>query len=93
VYVPPLGAILFVLFAVPAAIVRSLAAIEGLLTGAGGLMLLVIGLATWHCAQTNARQDEGCTPPDLTGFLIVGSAMTITGSALTILAIVRSRRS
>jgi hypothetical protein len=92
-YVPPFGLILFVLFAVPAVILRSLAAATGLLVGTGAMMLLVIGLANWNCAQDNARAGESCTPPDLTGFVVAGSVLALTGGVLTVRAIRKSRPS
>jgi hypothetical protein len=87
VYVPAFGLILFVVFAVPALIFRSLPAMTGLLFGTGSMALLVIALANWSCAQDNARAGESCTSPDLTGFLVAGSAMAIAGGILTVRAI------
>ncbi|HEX2756314.1 MAG TPA: hypothetical protein VHM48_12670 [Candidatus Limnocylindrales bacterium] len=92
VYAPVVGAVLFVAFAVPAAIGRSLAAIGGLLVGSGAVMLLMIALANWNCAGLFAGNDSGCTPPDLTGWLVAGAAMALLGGVLTVLAIVGSRR-
>jgi hypothetical protein len=93
VYVPPFGLILFLAFAVPAMIIRSLAETSGLLLGTGAMMLWVIALANWNCAQDNARAGESCSPPDLTGFVMVGSAMGLIGGVLTVRALRRSRRS
>lgn len=93
VYVPVFGVILFVVFAVPALILRSVPAITGLLVGTGAMTLLVIALANRSCAQDNARAGESCTPPDLTAWLVAGSTMGIAGGVLTIRAIVASKRS
>jgi uncharacterized membrane protein len=93
VYFAIVGAVLIVGFAIGAAVGRSLAAIGGLLLGAGGVMILMLGLANWQCAQDNARANEGCTPPDLTGFLVAGASMALIGRVLTARAIVGSRRS
>ena len=93
VYVPVFGLILFVVFAVPALILRSLPATTGLLVGTGSMMLLVIALANWSCAQDNARAGESCTPPDLTPWLVAGSAIVIAGGVLTIRAIGGPRQS
>jgi hypothetical protein len=92
VYVPPFGAILFVAFLIPAAILRAPAAIPGLLVGSGGVMLQVIALATWSCTNVNSRAGESCTPPDVTGLLVAGFAMVLIGGALTARAVIRSRR-
>jgi hypothetical protein len=91
-YVPTFGVILFVLFAVPAMILRSLVALTGLLIGTGTMTLLVIALANGNCVQDNARPGESCTPPDLTAWLVAGSAMAIAGGVLTARAVVASRR-
>jgi hypothetical protein len=93
VYVPTFGLILFVVFTVPAVILRSLPALTGLLFGTGSMMLLVIALANWSCAQDNARAGESCTPPDLTAWLVAGSVMAIAGGILTVRAVAASRRS
>jgi len=90
-YVPTVGLILFIVFAVPALILRSMAATTGLLVGTGTMMLLVIALANWNCAQDNSRPGESCTPPDLTGFLVAGLTMALMGGVLTIGAIRKAR--
>ena len=93
VYVPPIGLMLFVLFALPGAILRSFPALSGLLVGTGAMMLTVIALANWSCAQDNARAGESCTPPDLTAWLVAGSVLAIAGGIPTARAVVGSRRS
>ena len=85
VYFPVVGAVLFLGFTIGAAIGRSLEAMAGLLVGAGAAILLMLALANSNC-------QSGCTPPDLTGFVVVGSAMALIGAALTLRIIRRSRR-
>jgi hypothetical protein len=92
VYFAIVGAVLFVGFAVGASIARSLAAVGGLLVGAGGVMLPMLALANWNCAGNFGTDDGACTPPDLTGWLVAGSAMAIIGFGVTVVAIARSRR-
>jgi hypothetical protein len=93
VYFAIVGAVLVVGFAIGAAIGRSLAAIGGLLFGAGGVMILMLALANWRCTQDNARANEGCSSPDLTGFLVAGALMALSGAVLTARDIVESGRS
>jgi hypothetical protein len=92
VYFPIIGAVLLVGFSIGAAIARSPAADGGLLAGAGGLILLMLALANWNCAGNYGLHDGACTPPDLTRFLIEGSAMALGGGIVTVLARVTSRR-
>jgi hypothetical protein len=84
VYVAIVGAVLFVGFVVGAAIGRSMVAIGGQFIGAGAVILLMLALANANC-------DSGCTPPDLTGWLVAGSAMATVGSLITVVAIVGPR--
>ncbi len=83
VYFAIVGVVLFVGFAIGASIGRSRAAIGGLLVGAGAVTLVMLALANANC-------DSGCTPPDLTGWLVAGSA--IVGALITVVAIIGSRR-
>jgi hypothetical protein len=92
VYFPFIGAVLIVGFSIGAAIGRSLAADGGLLAGAGGLILMMLALLKWNCAGNYGLQDGACTPPDLTGFLIEGSALALGGGIVTVLALVTCRR-
>ena len=91
VYTPGAGAVLLVAFAIPAAIGRSLAAIAGLFLGAGGVILMIIALANANCARLYGGSDEGCTPPDLTGWLVAAGAMVAIGLALALATVTRSR--
>jgi hypothetical protein len=86
------GAVLFVAFAIPAAIGRSLAAIAGLLVGSGGVMLMMIALANANCTGLSGGSGDGCIPPDVTGWLIAGGVMLAIGLALMLASLMRSRR-
>jgi uncharacterized membrane protein len=87
IYFAIVGAVLLIGFAIGAAIARSLAALGGVLLGAGALLLLILALANANCAGLFDHDEGGCTPPDLTGFLVAGLAMALVGGVLTIRAI------
>ena len=87
VYFAIVGAVLIVGFAIRATIARSVAALGGMLLGVGALLLIMLGLANANCAGNFGEHDGGCTPPDLTGFLVAGSAMALTGISLTVRAV------
>jgi hypothetical protein len=93
VYFAVVGAVLLIGFAIGAAIGRSSAALGGVLLGAGALLLLILALANANCTGLFDHGEGGCTPPDLTGFLVAGLAMTVMGGLLTIGALRRARRS
>ena len=71
---------------------RSAAAIGGLLTGAGGSLLLILLLANLNCSGTFASEGGSCTPPDLTGWFVSGWLLGLSGLGLTLRAVLRSRR-
>jgi hypothetical protein len=83
VYGPVLGLLLVLMCAISAAMARSMSAIGGLLLGAGVILLVIIALANANCTGLFAHEDDACTPPDLTGFVIAGSAMVLLGGAFT----------
>ena len=89
VYGLVLGLVLGAAFAIAAAIGRSMAAIGGLFLGAGGVLLMIIGLANANCVGLFAHEDGACTPPDLTAFVAAGLSMAFIGSVATARAIRR----
>ncbi len=62
-------------------------AAAGALIGSGATWLLVIGQATWRCAQ-----DPSCGQPDMTGLLAFGAALLVAGVAVRLLAMRRYRQ-
>jgi len=86
VYGPVVGVALFLAFGVPALVRRSTPAIGGLLVGSGATILTMLGLAQASCLGLIGMGDGACTPPDLTGWLLVGSAMATAGLALSVSA-------
>jgi hypothetical protein len=56
------------------------------------VIVLMLALANWNCVANYGLHDRACTPPDLTGFLIEGSAMALGGGIVTVLALLTSRR-
>lgn len=92
VYLPVVGAVLFVGFAIPAAVGRSLTAIAGLFLGSGGVILMMIALTRANCVGLYGGSDEGCSPPDLTGWLIAGGVMLAIGLALAFTTAKQTRR-
>jgi hypothetical protein len=93
VYFAIVGAVLLIGFAIGAALGRSLAALGGVLLGAGALLLLILALANANCAGLFDHGEDACTPPDLTGFLVAGLGMTLIGGVLTVRAVGASRPS
>ena len=93
VEVPVAGGLFFVAFAVPALLVRPrLAALGGLLNGAGSALVLVLKLAVASCDTFDRQPGQGCTSPDLGEWFAAGVGMTAIGIVLTVLAVARSRR-
>ena len=93
VYAPVYGIVLMLAFAIPAVIGRTrLAAIGGLLGASGGMILLILGLANLNCAALYSGNGGGCTPADLTGWLVAGLAMVLAGAVPTIVAMAQWRR-
>jgi len=90
VYGLVLGMLLVLAFAILAAIGRrSMAAIGGLLLGAGAILLMIIALANVNCTGLFAHENDACTAPDLTGYVVAGSEMALIGGAFTALSIRR----
>jgi hypothetical protein len=85
VYFAIVGAVLFVGFAIGASIGRSREALGGLRVGAGTVILVMLALANANC-------DGGCTPPDLTGWLVTGYVMTTAGLLRTAVLVIGSLR-
>lgn len=89
--IPSLGWLLIVAFAVPAAIVGPrLAASGGLLSGIGGIWIVLIGRVALTCTATG--DELGCQAPGIESWLGAGAAMLTTGLVLTTLAAIRFRR-
>jgi len=87
---PSLGWLLIVAFAVPAALVGPrLASIGGLLTGLGGVWILLLGRVALTCTATG--DELGCHSPGIESWLAVGGTMLAAGLLLTTLATIRSR--
>jgi len=92
---PALGVVLAVAFAVPALVgTPRLAPFGGLLTGAGGVLTVVLWMAAARCDSLNrGSAQEGCTSPDLGPWFAAGGAMVAAGLAFTVLAVARALRS
>jgi hypothetical protein len=89
--IPTLGWLLVVVFAIPALIVGPrVAAIGGVLTGLGGVWLVLLGRVALTCQA--AGDELGCQAPGIEPWLAVGGAMLAAGIALTIVAGARARR-
>jgi hypothetical protein len=89
--IPPLGWLLIVAFAVPAALGGPrLASIGGLFTGLGGVWIVLLGRLALTCTATG--DELGCQAPGIEPWLAAGGAMFALGLNLSILATIRSRR-
>jgi hypothetical protein len=89
--IPPVGWLIVILFAIPAAIVGPrAAAIGGMLTGVGALWLVLLGRVAITCNATDG--EIGCQAPGIEPWLAAGGAMLAVGVALTIVAIRQSKR-
>lgn len=86
VYGPPLGALLLVAFVLMALILRTSAGVAGVCIGSGGVMLLLIALASRNCAN------DAVALPDLTGFAVVGAAIALIGATLSVRIVRESRQ-
>jgi hypothetical protein len=83
---PTVGYVLLLLFAFPAAIVGPrAAAIGGLLTGFGGVWLLLLGRVALECRAPDG--EIGCSAPGIEPWLAFGAAVIAIGIALTIVAV------
>ena len=88
---PTVGWLLVIVFVILAAIIGPrTAAIGGLLTGLGGIWLVMLGRVAIACQATGS--ELGCHAPGIEPWLIAGAAMLATGVAATVLAVVRGRR-
>jgi hypothetical protein len=89
---PPLGWLIVALFAIPAVIVGPrAAALGGLLTGAGALWVVLLGRVALECQAPDG--EIGCRAPGIEPWLAAGAAMLAIGIVLSILAVIRYRRS
>jgi hypothetical protein len=89
--IPSLGWLLVLAFAAPAAMSESrLASIGGLLTGLGGVWIVLLGRVALTCTATG--DELGCQSPGIASWLAVGGAMLGAGLLLTIMAAIRARR-
>jgi hypothetical protein len=87
---PTLGWLIVVVFAVLAAVMGPrAAALGGLLTGLGGIWLVLLGRVALTCQATG--DELGCHAPGIEPWLVVGAAMLASGLALTLIAGVRAR--
>jgi uncharacterized membrane protein len=88
---PLVGWVLFVAFAAVALLAGPrLAGLGGLLIGTGTIVLALVTVADARCRQSNGP-GEGCTPPDMTPWLVIGLAMAVAGVILSLVAAVRGR--
>ena len=90
---PTLGLFVALAFAVGAVISRDrLAALGGLLVGIPAAWLLVVGLATVHCADFDAQPGQECVMADLGGWGVVAAAILALGLVASVLAARRQLR-
>lgn len=84
---PALAVVLLGLFAVLAS-TRStrLAAWSGALVGAAAAWLVLLGRSAVECEQFNAVPGQGCTQPDLTGWIVAGGLLLVAGLGLGLAA-------
>jgi hypothetical protein len=88
---PSLGWLILLVFAVPAAIVGPRAtAIGGLLSGLGGVWLLLFGRTAITCQATG--EEIGCYAPGIETWVAVAAGILAIGLALTIVGSIRDRR-
>lgn len=81
---PVVGLLLVAAFLVPAMRSRApMAAVAGLLVGAPGSWLLLVGRATLACDAFDAGAGQECTGPDLTAWILGASILLVAGVALT----------
>jgi hypothetical protein len=84
---PTLGAVIAVLFAIPAAMSRErVAALGGLLLGIPAMWLTVIGLATARCADFDAQPGQDCVMADVGPWAAVAVALLVAGSIASVAA-------
>lgn len=79
IYGPVIGVLMALAFAAGAFRARAPSAIGGLLIGIGGILLFVLLLLNVNCAGNYGSSEEGCTPPDLTGWLVLAMGCVIGG--------------
>jgi len=88
---PTVGWLVVIVFVILAAVIGPrTAAIGGLLTGLGAILLVLLGRVAIACQATG--DELGCHAPGMEPWLIGGGAMLATGVAATVLAVVRARR-
>ena len=88
---PPLGWLIAAAFAVPALIVGPrVASIGGLLTGSGAIWLVLLGRVGLMCRAPDG--EIGCQAPGIEPWLAAGGVQLAVGLALTVIAVLRTRR-
>ena len=86
----PLGWLVAAAFALPALIVGPrVASIGGLLTGFGGIWLVLLGRVALTCRIPDG---DGCQAPGIESWLIASAVLRRAGLGLTVVAIARDRR-
>jgi hypothetical protein len=82
---PVFGLVLAAAFLVPALRSRApIAAVAGLLVGAAGFWLLLVGRATLACSAFDAGPGQECSGPDLGAWVVGASLLLVAGLALTV---------
>jgi hypothetical protein len=87
---PPVGWLVVAAFTVLALLVGPrAAAIGGLLTGLGGVWLVLLGRVAITCRAPEG--ETGCSAPGIEQWLAVGGGMLALGLTLTVVAVIRAR--
>jgi hypothetical protein len=89
---PTVGWLVVLVFAILALVAGPrLAAIGGLLTGLGGVWLVLLGRVALECRVPDG--EIGCQAPGIEPWLAAGGAMLAIGLVLTVVAAIRARPS
>lgn len=81
---PVLAGLLVAIFLLPTLRSRApLAAIGGLLVGAPGFWLLLVGRASLACREFDAQPGQECVGPDLVGWSVLGAGLLLAGILLS----------
>lgn len=82
--IPVLAGLLVVVFLLPTLRSRApLAAVGGLMVGAPGFWLILIGRAALACREFDAQPAQECVGPDLTGWYVAAGCLLLTGLLLS----------
>ncbi|HET9457606.1 MAG TPA: hypothetical protein VFO78_09705 [Candidatus Limnocylindrales bacterium] len=82
---PVLAGLLVAIFLLPVLRSRApLAAVGGLLVGAPGFWLILIGRAALACREFDAQLGQECVGPDLTGWAILAGILVAIGIVLSL---------